>query len=62
MVTLTGEHLGALTQTRLIVSADHLVVQVMNAATVCYSKYDRGCKPEGQFSEGDLYEMARPHR
>jgi hypothetical protein len=52
MVTLSKERLEALTQKCLIVSADHLVVQVMNAATVCYSKHDRGCKPEDQFLWG----------
>ena len=49
---LSEEWLGALTQDCLIVRADHLVLQVTNAATVRYPKYDRGYKPEDWLSWG----------
>jgi hypothetical protein len=45
-----------LTEDRFMVKADHLVFQVKNTTTVCYTKRYRGCKPKGQSSWCDVYE------
>jgi hypothetical protein len=37
-----------LTKDRFMVKPDHLVFQVKNTTTVCYTKRNRGCKPKGQ--------------
>jgi hypothetical protein len=51
-----------LTQCRLIVKANHLVFQVKNATTVCYTKHIGGYKPKGKSLWCDVYERVYPHR
>ena len=35
---------------RFLVKPNHIIFQVKNTATVCYTKRNRGCKPKGQSS------------
>jgi hypothetical protein len=55
-VRLSEKCADILTKDRFMVKPDHLVFQVKNTTTVCYTKHNRRCKPKGRSSWCDEYE------
>ena len=56
-VRLSEKCTDILTKDRFMVKPDHLVFQVKNTTTVCYTKHNRGYKPKSsQSSWCDVYE------
>ena len=59
-IRLSEKCVDILTKDRFMVKPDHLVFQVKNTTTVCYTECNRGCKPKGQSSWCDVYEACTP--